>query len=71
MAVGPIITMGYGATGSTSLILTLGYVTSEVEPPTHGSLEWTLPESRLHWKAAGKPLHWNTQRTPLHWSVEK
>lgn len=71
MAAGHILTLGYGVGGTPSLVVTLGYSIAAFEVPTAGSLEWSLPESRLHWSIEDTPLHWSLPESRMHWRAEK
>lgn len=66
-----IITMGYGAWGSTGLVLTLGYGIGAAAVIRAGRIEYTAESQRIDWRAEASVVGYTAADQRIDWRADR
>lgn len=72
MAIGPVVTQGFGSFGSVNLVVTLGYGIGEAAAtPTHIGVHYEPLHRKPHYEPTHSKLHYEPLHRPLHWEAKE
>jgi hypothetical protein len=66
-----VITMGYGAWGSTGLVLTLGYGIGAAAVIRAGRIEYTVADQRIDWRAEPGIVGYTATGQRIDWRADR
>jgi len=66
-----IITMGFGAWGSTGLVLTLGYGIGAAAVVQAGRCEFTAENQRIDWRAEPSVIGYTVAEQRIDWRADR
>ena len=64
MAIGPVVTRGFGSFGTVNLVLTRGYTAAAVTVPTQAGPHWRAPGLQIQYAAPALSVHWQAPPLP-------
>ena len=71
MAIGPVVTRGYGSFGTVNLVVTRGYTSTVAAVPGLPGIEYAIGVGRLHYTTSGDPLHYTLPMSRIGFTMQK